>query len=224
VKAKILTRVHRQRDEWIAEAFQRDAAYCTVRASCEVKAIEQLKTEVRQALATQGRGWLDHWRGNALTPNCPEGTIKLPIDLWYCKLVHKACPTQAQVLLDEPERFFHYCLATEERKHQIFDTVATGKYNGFHHVPGRYLCVMCEQKRGNSNFSYHYPWELTCLEAYYPISPSDWPTIRSKLRKHGITLSAASSALCATHAVRLAALFDPNLGAELSVLEFELTR
>lgn len=223
MKSRVLARVTQVGDDWAASAFQAERAFCTAHATSQDVAVEDLKAQVEEGLPIQARAWLRQFRGGEDAPNCPEGAIKLPIDLWVCKLVHQTCPIQAQVFIEEPERFFSGCLAPPERKKQIFDTVAQGKYDGFHHVPGRYLCVSCEREGKKPSLRYHYPWELANLEAYYPfVLGRDWPVVRRRLRNK-ITLSMVSTALCAYHCVQLLQQLDSAAAAELRVLEFELS-
>lgn len=224
MKTRVLVRVAPDGVEWVASAYQAEHAVCTVRADSQAQTIENLTAEVEQGIAIQAREWLDRWRGDDDAPNCPEGAVKLPIDLWVCKLVKETCPIQAQVFIQEPERFFSGCLAPEARKQEIFATVARGKYDGFHHVPGRYLCVVCERERKKPSFCYHYPWELTHIEAYYPfVIERDWPQVRRRLGSR-ISLSTVSTALCAPHCILLAGQLDAEVAAQLSVLEVEVKR
>jgi hypothetical protein len=224
VKTQILMRVWQQAEEWLADAYQREAVFCSVRASSQSEVLDRLKTETERAVVALAQPWIRSWQGMDRAPNCPESRIKLPVDLRYCKLVDEKCPLQGQVFVDEPSLFFEGCLAPPKKKQQIFDTVAKGKYTGFHHVPGRYLCTGCEDDGRKGAFPYHYPWELTLLQTYYPIAEGDWPKLRRKLVMKGINLTSASNAQCAPHAIELATRVDPCLGAELAILEFDIFR
>lgn len=223
---RVLARLHQSESEWIALAYQGETAFCTARGVSVATVLSALRDDVRENIALQARAWLQQGKqpGPDIT-NCPEGAIRLPIDRWECKLTKEVCPIQAQVFLDDRDRFVRHCQAPKARKEQIFDSVAGGAYNGFHHVPGRYLCPSCKHEGKKMSFRYHYPWELTLLRAYYPfVYERDWPHVRAKLRntRHGLTL--VSSALCATHCKELAERIDPVLAAELMVIEFDLSR
>jgi len=230
MKTRVLARTIHENDKWVAQAYQQEGVFCSASGITEAQALEHLKNEVGEILATSGQAWLKRWRGAAGTPNCPEGTVELLIDVWVCKLKNETCPIQAQVSLEEPNIFFQHCLAESDRKQQIFDAVTKQKYRGFHHLPGRYLCVGCENEGKAINFRYHYPWELTQLSAYYPFSVEcDWPQIRLKLICSGpsgksSSLSAISTALCAKHCKSLAEQLEPSLAAQLRTLEFDITR
>lgn len=224
MRSHVLARVREQNGEWIAEAFHGEGVFCMARGLWEAAALQELRAKVDDVLAVEGKAWFHQWRGSPGAPNCPEGAIKLPIDLWICKLVNQTCPIQAQVFLDEPERFFSGCLAPPQRQRQIFDTVAKGEYDGFHHVPGRYLCVCCEHD-GKRTASYHYPWEVAAIEAYSPfVLERDWPGVRSKLKDRGLGLSVVSTALCAAHCKELAEIIDPERAVHLRVLALTVLR
>jgi len=225
MKTRVLAKAIREKEEWVAEAYQQEGVFCSAGGSSETEAVQRLRPKVEELLVTHGRAWLQEWKGSRNVPNCPEGAIKLPIDLWVCKVVNQTCPIQAQVFLEEPDRFFQHCLAPPQRKRQIFDTVFNGEYDGFHHVPGRYLCVSCEQEGKKMSFRYHYPWELTCLEVYFPfVVEREWPNIRSKMMAKGWGLSNVTTALCAMHCKYLAEELDPAIAARLHVLDFEISR
>ncbi len=225
MKTQVLARVSRDGNDWVASAYYKESSFCTIRAASSAAAIAELKAQAEEVLLPQARAWLNEWRGSNEAPNCPEGAIRLPIDLWVCKLSNETCPIQAQVFVKEPEQFLGGCLAPKERKQQILDTVAQGKYDGFHHVPGRFLCLSCEREGKKPSFRYHYPWELTCVEAYFPfVLERDWPALRRRLGNENISLSTVSTPLCAPHCRQLADQLHSGMAAELFVLELELGR
>lgn len=126
--------------------------------------------------------------------NCPEGKIKLPIDLWYCKITDKSCPLQASINTEKWDEFHKYCLAPKERQEGIGQAITSERYKGFHHMPGRYLCPTCKPSRkGNWDRAYHFPWELEPLEVYVPYNEEE---LRLEIIKHGIPSSAQFGALC----------------------------
>jgi hypothetical protein len=227
LRTRILARKYQDGGgEWVALAYQGETAFCDARGSSETTALENLKTLVQRAVGIQGRAWI----GQSAQPkldvvNCPEGAIKLPIDLWVCKLTRDICPIQAQVFLNDRDLFIRHCQAPEERKDQIFASVSAGAYEGFHHVSGRYLCTSCEHEGKKLTFQYHYPWELTHLCAYSPFEyEQDWPTVRKKLKDKHFGHTLVSTALCAPHCKELAEQIDPVLAAELLVIEFDIER
>ena len=111
--------------------------------------------------------WINYWKnqGTDHLINCPQGFIELPIDLWKCKFNNSMCNLQAQVDINDKETFFKKCTAQDEQKNGIFSAITEGKYDGFHHVPGRNLCVVCEanpKKKGS--YQYHYEIEMQFIE------------------------------------------------------------
>ncbi|NQT55206.1 MAG: hypothetical protein HQ551_03135 [Desulfobacteraceae bacterium] len=210
----------------MASAYYKDSAFSSVRAESRDAALAELQAQVEAILLPQARAWLQEWRSTDDTLNCPEGAIRLPIDLWVCKLTDETCPIQAQVFVREPEKFLSDCLAPPDRKKEILGAVMQGQYDGFHHVPGRSLCVVCEREGKKLSFCYHYPWELTFIETCYPSFSleRDWPGLLRKLGSKNISLSMLSNALCAEHCRQLVEKVDSQAAAELSIFELELSR
>ncbi len=184
-------------------------------------------TEVAHKLCSdnidyEGRPWINSWSKEKDNKkiNCPEGYIKLPIDLWCCKLSKEMCSLQANIPLDNKDQFLDGCHANEQRKEDIFNTVSNGKYDGFHHVPGRYLCVACENKKKKTNsFSYHYPWEFAELDIALGKSYEETRVI---LTKKSLPSTYVSCPLCASCCNEIATKIDPSLTAQLKVLEFDV--
>lgn len=111
--------------------------------------------------------WIQFWKnqGTEHLCNCPQGYIELPIDLWKCKIDNSICNLQAQVDITDRDTFFSKCAAGEEQKNGIFSAITEGKYDGFHHVPGRNLCVMCEANpKTKGSYQYHYEIEMQFIE------------------------------------------------------------
>jgi len=127
---------------------------------------------------------------------CPWGTIRLPIDLWYCKLTDDVCPIQADINTGEWEQFHKFCRAWPERQQEIRQTIETGRYDGRHHAVGKYYCPRCSDKlKGKESQlkALHYEWELEDLRLYVLY---DERTLRVELLKRHIPLYVASSSLC----------------------------
>lgn len=126
--------------------------------------------------------------------HCPEAKIELPIDLWYCKLKDQACPIQGIINTDSWVTFNEHCLAPNDRREGIQESISSGRYTGFHHIPGRYLCPMCKPSRkGNWERAYHYPENLQHLQLFVPY---DEETLRTKIIKKNIPSVAQFGRLC----------------------------
>lgn len=123
--------------------------------------------------------------------DCPFGTIKLPIDLWYCKLTKQACPIQAW--LDPPAytNFERYCKGDEKTKAGIKEAIRTSKYKGQHHLPGRYLCPLCKSSKGSRR--YFYEGDLYWLCDFVDIDSYE---TRCNIVKARISLAVYSSKIC----------------------------
>lgn len=226
MRSEILARLDGGAGGWTATAHERENVICTVSGSTAETALAALRAQVPQRLAGPVREWLSEWRGTAGAPTCPEAAIRLPIDLWVCKLTDSLCPTQGQVLLDAPEEFLAACLAPGPRRQALLRVSAEGRYGGFHHVPGRYMCVVCSgDATQKQSFAYHYPWELATISVALPAFSieRDWPALRSRLGS-GVSLSWLTCLLCARHCVRVANDIDPIGASMLRVLEYELSR
>lgn len=226
MKTRILARCHRDGELWTCVAYQSEGVFSEARRTSKSEVLEAVKTQVREIVTSQAKGWIDaKKRPAADIVNCPEAAIRLPIDIWTCKLTKDVCPVQGQVYLNDRDLFFQHCRAPQQRREQIFSVVATGTYDGFHHVPGRFLCPACEHEGRKPALRYHYPWELTHLQAYFSFEyERDWPSVRKKLRNKTFSLNLVSSALCAPHSRELAEQLDPALAAELFIIDFDLSR
>ena len=115
-------------------------------------------------MKTKGMDWIEKWKGSPGSVNCPEAYIELPSDIWKCKVTRERCGIQAQFPIDDKKKFLSWCKASEECKENIFQTIISGKYTGFHHIPSRYLCIQCRSDKWKKRYEhYHYPWELASV-------------------------------------------------------------
>jgi len=229
MKTKFLVRAEFLDAGWTGVAYGgRERIIATHQAPSNADLSDRLRAALEYYLATRAADYLVEmgYAGSREIPNCPEAFIKRPIDLWACKIAKQTCPIQAQVFLDEPEKFFAGCLVDEPRKQAVFNTVSQGDYRGFHHVRGRYLCPRCEEVRGNESAkSYHYPWELALLEAFSDFDPDrDMPAAIPKLHGAKIGRFTVLNALCAPHCLEVATVLCPEVAATLRVVELELKR
>src|SRR5262245_54534374 len=119
METRVLARVVSEVGRYTAKAYQANREFCTVAATSETDALDRLVADILLVLQPQVYEWIQHWNGPSDHPNCPEAAIKLPIDLWVCKLLGELCPTQGQVLLGEPDKFRQHCLAEPTRQEEI---------------------------------------------------------------------------------------------------------
>ena len=91
----------------------------------------------------------------------------------------------------------------------------------FHHVPGRYLYVECDDERIKTTFKYHYPWELVHIEDFLPFPRDmDRPRLRQLLKGKGLNPLSANNALCTRHALVLARALNQQVAEQIVILEF----
>lgn len=225
MRSRILAKAEAVESGWIGNALGSGGIIATGAAPTEEEVQDKRQDSIEDYLASQATYWL-HKMGYAGSPdvlNCPEGAIKLPIDIWICKIAQQTCPIQAQVFVNDPERFFAGCVLDEEHKQDIFKAVKE-QSGAFDHMRGRYLCTRCEDENGcESSLNYHYPWELSSLEDFAPfVGNRDMPEVVRKLIGARIPRSAVHNALCARHSIEICALLYPEAAANLRVLEFEI--
>lgn len=191
--------------------------------SSRAEATEAMKTSLKAYLDSDGKAFVQTWMGNSAVINCPEGYIKLPIDLWCCKLTNESCNLQSQVLLQNPQQFMKGCTASEEMKKGILKAASDGRYKGFHHVHGRNLCPTC---RGDgdedSPFNYHYHFELTLIPGLFGIaSEDDFQYLLLNARVQQLPSYALACGLCPPCATLVVSILDATLLSNLEVLEME---
>jgi hypothetical protein len=186
-----------------------------VQAKTRAEAISQLNNEISKFIEELGRSYIESHSASSDTINCPQASVHVPIDTWHCKAAKTVCPLQGQIRISNPQTFLSSCPLNEKLKTGILKAIAQGKYKGFHHMPGRYKCVLCENDK--INYNYHYPWELTFLADHCNIEEI-WSNTRraSQIIVNDFPLSALSGALCADCFRKIAKLFP-----EIRLEEYE---
>jgi len=188
MKSKFLVNLNKdEKGKWVAKCA---SAKIQVESISKEEALAKIKKEFKRFLTYKANNYLSTFKNYHNIVNCPEGKLLVPIDIWKCKLNGETCPTQAKVFLNQEDEFRAKCSADEKKKEQILNLIRENKYDGFHHVPGRFKCVLCP---GKEYFKYHYPWELNYLHQYMDILNDD---LRVKFLRSGIDQSAYSFGLC----------------------------
>jgi hypothetical protein len=229
LKTRVLIRTQAFEESWIGVAFGgKEGVLAALISPTQLALRVDLTRSVEYTLATAGRDYLRNLghAGSQEAVVCPEGAIRRPIDTWICKVDKKTCPIQAQVRLDDPQHFFGGCLLAEDRRNAIFATVQSGRYRGFHHMTGRYLCPRCEELQGNeSAASYHYPWELSSFTRVTEFDlDRDMLTAVPLLSRANMGRSVVLAALCARHCIEVAELLTPHAVGDLDVLQLDIHR
>ncbi len=179
------------------------------------QAINDLTDKLSVFLENEAKSYLSGCQGNEGFINCPEGKIISPVDIWYCKLTDTSCPTQAQVLLTNKEQFFSKCLADDDRKNAIYDTIENGKYMGAHQKVGRVICSLCyslrypgnEDKPKKNINPYYYHFELYSLNDYFDADNDDF---RRDFLMKGID-PRAYNPMCAECFIEVVSKIDSNI-------------
>lgn len=219
MKVRSLIKIIEGIDGGIHLTFFRPSLSLLYAARDKDHAIEVARRFCLETIEIQGCPWVEFWKGREENVNCPEGFVKLPLDMWCCKITGEACSLQASINPEDESGFRRGCHADSDKQDKILKTIRTGKYDGFHHVPGRSLCVACEEKKGKKeSFYYHYPWEFAELDV--AIGETYEEAIRL-LSRSGVSQSYVMCPLCASCCYEEAIRLNPDLDGQLKVLEFD---
>ncbi|WP_444930256.1 hypothetical protein ACJJIF_21310 [Microbulbifer sp. SSSA002] len=221
MKVRSLIKITEGKDRGIHLTFFRPTLSIPYAAEDKDHAIEVARNFCSDTIDREGRPWIDFWKKDGGDISCPEGFVKLPIDLWCCKFTDDPCNLQAKINVNNEAGFNAGCHAEENRKKVIFSTVKNEKYDGFHHIPGRYLCVACERNGGKKeSFFYHYPWEFAELDVAIGRS---YQETRRILAAMDLPSNYVSCPICASCCHAEALKISPDLEEQLKVLEFNVS-
>ncbi len=190
-------------------------------AATEESCMELLKGKINEFLNSHGKDWVNKLKStgtNGRKINCPDSFVRLPVDTWCCKHDDEICSLQASIDLSDKESFLSNCRA--DKKEGIFAAIEQKAYDGFHHVPGRYLCPYCDHtmKHSQQNFKYHYPWELYPL--WECVKLDDVPIFK-EMHRQNIPLSVRSSKVCASCFLKLLNLLSLGYANDFFILEVD---
>lgn len=188
-------------------------------------ALVQLTDQLRTYAATEVIEYLRSHAGDSTRLRCPEATIDLLADRWYCKHTKRECPIDATLDRADIEASLSRCDAPKNVKVGIPAALTDG-YAGLHHTSGRYLCPLCgsgEAARFRAS-SYRYPFELQLLLDVLALSNDelDRDEIRRRVLLHHISLSVMTSATCARCVQGVVVQIDPEFGEELEVVDLSI--
>jgi hypothetical protein len=192
----------------------------------KAEAITGITNNLNQFISTTGKAHVAKFKGHGEAVNCPELTTLLPIDSAYCKISDEPCPIQGQVYVYK-EDALKACTASPEAKAGVIRAITSGRYTGFHHVLGRYLCPSCEEKNTNEkrvNFNYHYIFELSMLSSLVDLPEEEWDEIRSRLQRDSKSSAATFSAMCAPCLTDFVGSYIPKMRSALETIELDLYR
>jgi hypothetical protein len=189
-----------------------------VSGDTEETTLQEIELLLESHADFEGRRHIEGHSKNAEGVNCPEGYVRLPGDIWHCKLDDQLCKLQAWISLDAKDKFMARCRASDKRKEDIYRIVTEGVYSGFHHLPGRYLCPIC---KGKVNTRYFYPWELTPLSHFLDINDQSF---RIALIEKNISMSVIAQALCPDCLIQVVSEISPGLSKDLRIIEVDFDR
>lgn len=150
--------------------------------------------------------------------NCPDLKLELPIDSFYCKHNDLPCPIQGQISKTNKEKFFKAC-NIDNRKEGIWNAISQGKYQGFHHMPGKYLCPSCEERNSKKNIykNYYYPWELCLISESLNL---DYDELKRKIREKKLNGNVLFSSFCTSCSIEILSKLEYNKDFEIYETEF----
>lgn len=189
------------------------------------EAVSQLTDELRDYVAVEAVAYVRAHAGDATGLRCPEGTVNLLADDWFCKHTRRRCPIGAVLDRVEIGASISRCDAPETVKRGLPAALTDG-YAGLHHTNGRYLCPMCgsrERARYRAS-SYRYPFELQQLTDILELKRDDGrrEEVRRQLAVNHINPSVMSHATCARCLQKVAESIDPALAAELEIVDLSI--
>lgn len=202
---------------WSEEHFIKNLSF---RENNDEKLMELVSIELEKEMHISGTEYISSHSNDGNFVRCPDAFVKLPIDSFCCKHNQENCFIGGGIYKKNKQDFIDKCMI-EERKEGIWNAIATEKYEGFHHVPGRYLCPSCETKNSAKriNYNYHYPWELCSLAQFLDFKDIE---LRKEVIKKGISRNIYYSSFCGTCAMEI--LETLRMEINLRIIETEVYR
>jgi hypothetical protein len=183
------------------------------------EATTKIRNVLQKYLDTAGTEYIKSFMVSTASVNCPEGYVKLPVDLWYCKVSNTLCNLQAQLLINDEASFLSKCSAPPRKKTEILKAVKGGQYQGFHHVPGRYLCPTC---KSDGPYKYHYPFELTHMDQLFGVGDKkEFKQLHLEAHRLGLPSSAIACALCPACGLHIVRELDKEIADQLEIIEMD---
>lgn len=104
-------------------------------------AVSQLTDELRDYVAVEAVAYIRAQAGDATGLRCPEGTVNLLADDWFCKHTGRRCPIGAVLDRAEIGASLSRCDAPEKVKMGLSAALTDG-YTGLHHTTDA-TCARC---------------------------------------------------------------------------------
>jgi hypothetical protein len=197
-------------------------ALVAVEAESKTAAIDLAREELRTFVQTEAREQVHRLGGGSEVVRCPEGTVHLLADRWFCKVTHTDCPIAAELARLDLEWSLGACNAPERTKEGVRGAIRAG-YPGLHHSPGTYVCPRCRETSGYRTSALHYEWELQTLDQVLDIDETDaLAQARAQLMQKCGNTQAMSSGHCTRCVREVIELAFPELSSELEIIPMQL--
>lgn len=194
-------------------------------ASSRSAAASQVADALRDYVDAEAVEYIKAHAGDSTRLRCPEGTVNLLADDWFCKHTGRRCPIGAVLDRADIRASLSRCDAPEKVKKGIPAALTDG-YAGLHHTNGRYLCPLCgsREKTRYRASSYRYPFELQQLPDILELTRGDRRRgdVRRQLVLNHIDPHVMSHATCARCLRTVIESIDPVLAADLEVVNLSI--
>lgn len=171
--------------------------------------IHDLTKEINEIMSSTAVKYISFFSISENSIFCPDAKIVLPIDSICCKEDEEICSIGGGIDLRNKALFMDTC-RINRKKEGIWEAITTGKYKGFHHVTGKYLCPNCERKK--PSFNYHYPWELITLSDFVNFLDE---SVRTKMITKKINKAVSYSSYCIDCSIILIQQLELPLNLEI---------
>jgi hypothetical protein len=202
---------------WDDEIFVPNLSFCEADKD---KLIALVSESLKTIMNISGTEYISRHSFDDDFVRCPDAFVKLPIDTFCCKHNNECCFIGGGVYKKNKQEFIDNCMI-EEKKEGIWNAITTEKYEGFHHVPGRYLCPSCEEKNSTKriNYSYHYPWEMCLIGQFLDYEDIE---LRKEVIRKGINKNVYYSSFCGACAKEI--LQKLGISKNFELIETEVYR
>jgi hypothetical protein len=197
-------------------------ALVAVDGESEASVIRAAQEELDAFTIEQAREVLYAAAGNHEIVRCPEGTVNLVADRWFCKVTRRDCPIGAELQRADLSASLNRCDAPPKTKTGVRGALAAG-YEGLHHSSGTYMRGSCKPRLGYRSDTLRQRWELQTLAQLLGLNdPQERSRARLKLVKTCGSAQALNVGQCARCLREVVDAVFPEISHELHVMTTEL--
>jgi hypothetical protein len=172
-------------------------ALVAVEANSQPEVLDLAREELTAFGEQEARAALYRCGGNTTGVRCPQGTINLLADRWFCKVTGRDCPIGAELSLVDLEASLTGCNAGDSAKEGVRGALRAG-YPGLHHHSGTWICPRCRDKGGYRAATLRNEWELQSLgDVFDDGCLGDPLEVRTRLITECGSVQVLSTKLCA---------------------------